>query len=81
LNIPVRRKRSIPFFLPFTGSVFVSLRNGRKVALLFIDLDRFKQVNDSLGHSIGDALLVAIAVNLQACARDCDTVAGLGGDV
>ena len=55
-------------------------RHERQVALLFIDLDRFKQINDSLGHSVGDALLVAIAANLKACVRDCDTVARLGGD-
>ena len=55
-------------------------RHGREVALLFIDVDRFKQVNDSLGHRFGDALLVAIAASLQANARDCDTVARLGGD-
>jgi len=57
-----------------------ALRSGREVALLFIDVDRFKQINDSLGHRFGDALLQAIARLMQACARDSDTVARLGGD-
>ena len=52
----------------------------RLVGLLFLDLDRFKTVNDSLGHTVGDGLLVAIAERLDAALRPEDTIARLGGD-
>jgi diguanylate cyclase (GGDEF)-like protein/PAS domain S-box-containing protein len=57
-----------------------STRNGMGVALFYVDLDRFKTINDTLGHAAGDALLVAVGRRFRDCVREIDTLARLGGD-
>ncbi|WP_293660953.1 EAL domain-containing protein [Rhodoferax sp. OV413] len=83
----------LAFYDPLTGlpnrrlltdrlqqAVVSTLRNGRHGALLFMDLDHFKTLNDTLGHDVGDLLLQQVAQRLKGCVREADTVARLGGD-
>ena len=61
-------------------SLLLSKRNGSRCAVLFMDLDNFKPVNDRHGHATGDLLLQAVAARIQGCVRASDTVARMGGD-
>lgn len=61
-------------------AVKLARRRQNLVAVLFLDLDHFKQVNDTQGHPVGDQLLCAVAQRLQGCVREADTVARRGGD-
>ena len=63
-----------------TQAILASRRNGTRVAVMFVDLDQFKHVNDSLGHAIGDQLLCSVATSLLNCVRGTDTVSRHGGD-
>jgi diguanylate cyclase (GGDEF)-like protein/PAS domain S-box-containing protein len=92
-KVAEERVQSLAYHDPLTGlpnrtllrdrlskALSTARRQNHKVALLFLDLDRFKKVNDSLGHSVGDLLLQDIAGRLKSVARDQDTIARLGGD-
>ncbi|PKN42690.1 MAG: hypothetical protein CVU60_04835 [Deltaproteobacteria bacterium HGW-Deltaproteobacteria-18] len=61
-------------------SILLANRHGSKLALMFLDIDHFKRINDSLGHAIGDQLLQSVARRLQASVRNSDTVSRYGGD-
>jgi len=61
-------------------SVAQATRSNQKLAVFFLDLDRFKDINDSLGHSMGDGLLKSVAERIRRCVREGDTVARFGGD-
>lgn len=75
-NLPNRRM----FYERLAQEMRKAQRNQRSLALLFIDIDHFKEVNDTLGHDHGDGLLKIAADRLLACVRDTDTVSRLGGD-
>jgi diguanylate cyclase (GGDEF)-like protein/PAS domain S-box-containing protein len=88
-----KRIKHLAYFDPLTGlpnrrlfadrlqmGVAHSHRNGQQLAVLFVDLDRFKRVNDSLGHAVGDSLLREVSGRIEACIREDDTVARMGGD-
>jgi diguanylate cyclase (GGDEF)-like protein len=70
----------VTFHQLFEQSIKSAQRYGSQCALLFIDLDRFKVINDSLGHAAGDTLLVEVSNRLRDCVRDSDLVARFGGD-
>ncbi len=85
--------RKLAYYDPLTGlpnrSLFLdrlnqelqgAMRNNSHVALLFLDMDRFKSVNDSMGHAAGDVLLCKIAEKLSLCVRGNDSIARMGGD-
>lgn len=61
-------------------AISLAYRSGGHLALMYVDLDRFKPVNDRYGHAVGDALLRLVAQRLQSCVRESDTVARVGGD-
>ena len=92
-NRDMEEIRRLAFFDPLTGlpnrrllldrltqAIATSTRTGTHGALMFLDLDYFKKLNDQLGHDVGDLLLKMVANRLQVCVREGDSVARLGGD-
>ena len=75
-NLPNRRL----FIDRLKASLLASARSRHFGAVLFIDIDNFKMLNDTLGHEYGDLLLIEVAKRIQSCVRDIDTVARMGGD-
>src|SRR3984893_3860025 len=63
-----------------TQAISMARRQSKQLAVMFVDLDQFKKINDSLGHGVGDKLLQSVAKRLVACVRRADTVSRLGGD-
>lgn len=68
------------FAIKLDYAIASAKRNGRKLAILFLDLDQFKQVNDTLGHRVGDVLLRLVAHRLESILRESDVLARVGGD-
>ena len=63
-----------------TQAIAFAARYNKQLAVMFVDLDLFKRINDSLGHAVGDKLLQQVAMRIVACVRRSDTVARIGGD-
>ena len=63
-----------------TQAMTMASRNHARVAVLMLDLDQFKHINDSLGHHVGDRVLEAVSARIKTCLRESDIVARLGGD-
>ena len=61
-------------------AISLAERQNKQLAVMFVDLDHFKKINDSLGHDVGDKLLQSVAMRLKACIRRSDTISRLGGD-
>ncbi|MBF0471758.1 MAG: PAS domain S-box protein, partial [Gammaproteobacteria bacterium] len=80
-NDPLTELNNRTMFQVLLSNTFeVAVRDGSRFALLFIDLDQFKMVNDTLGHSMGDLLLIEISQRIKKCLRKSDSVARIGGD-